>query len=95
MSAVNMRVNKVRLSEDTGIEACGETMGLGSDVVSSVEEVDGSVGLVFTFSFVWLSCAAVGAAGSPQVVCRGVTTEAVLDGWETCSCLHFSTYVSA
>jgi hypothetical protein len=90
-----MRVNKVRLSEDTGIEACElgkEATGSASHVVSSVEETGGAVGLVFTFGLVWLSCTTIGTAGSPQVVCRGVTIEVVLDGWETFSCLHFSTY---
>lgn len=54
-SAVNMRVSKVKLSEDTWIEVDelgGKTMGLGSHVVSSAEEMGGAVGLVFTFGFV-------------------------------------------
>jgi hypothetical protein len=90
---VNMRVNKVRLSEDTGIEACElgkEATGSASHVVSSVEETGGAVGLVFTFGLVWLHdnrCCWF-APGSLQ----SVTIEVVLDGWETFSCLHFSTY---
>jgi hypothetical protein len=70
-SATNMRLSKMKLSEDTGIEACElgrDATGSGFNVLSSVKEVDGAVGLVFTFSFVWLSCAATGTAVSPQIV---------------------------
>jgi hypothetical protein len=66
-----MRLSKVKLSEDTGTEACElgrDATGSGFDVLSSVEEVDGAVGLVFTFNSVWLSCAATGTAVSPQIV---------------------------
>lgn len=78
-----MRVSKVKLSEDTLIEVGelgGKTIGLGSQVVSSAEEVGGGEGLVFILCFVSADRAATGAAASPQVVCGGAVIDDVSGG---------------
>jgi hypothetical protein len=88
-----MRVNKMRLSEDTGTEACelgGEAMDSGFHIASSLEVLNCAVDLVFTFDFVWLSCAAIGTADSPQEVCSGSSTDAALDGLGVCTCSFLS-----